>query len=86
MAGSVDSSGRRVEGAVCLVGGRVLFLLGPQSHAGTGLSFYNTLSTGSVPRANAPFWVDNSVELFLGLPFVLAGLFLLFLAWRARRS
>ncbi len=86
MAGNVDSSGRRIEGAILLVGGLVLFLLGLQSLAGTGLSFYDTLSAGSVPRANAPFWVDNSAESFLGLLFVLAGLFLLFLAWRARRS
>jgi protein-S-isoprenylcysteine O-methyltransferase Ste14 len=85
MADPFDPSDRRIERAIYPVGGLILFVLGLQSLSTTGLDFYHTLSTGSRPGPGSPFWVDNSVELVLGLLFVFAGLALLFLAWRTAR-
>jgi uncharacterized membrane protein len=76
---------RRIERAIYLVGGLALFLWGFQSTTNSLLSIYDALVPGPAPGASSHFWVDVSVMIFVGLLFVLAGIFLLSLAWRAHR-
>jgi protein-S-isoprenylcysteine O-methyltransferase Ste14 len=79
------SSDFRIERAIYLVGGLVLFLWGFQSIVSSVLSIYDVLVPGPPPPASSHFWVDQSVMIFVELIILLAGLFLLSLAWRAHR-
>ncbi len=86
MAAGIVSPERRVERAVYLVGGLAVALFGVQLESVVALTFYDqTANGGSLPGPSSPFWVDNAVALFVGLLFLLGGVFLLFLAWRAHR-
>ena len=85
MPGS-ELSSARVEFAIYLVGGLVVGLLGFQMFVNVLLSFYDAFVPGPAPGGSAPFWVDQTVLLFVALVFLFAGFFLLFLAMRARRA
>jgi hypothetical protein len=80
------SSNLRIERAIYLVGGFVIFLWGFQSTVLSLLSFYDVLVPGPAPGPGSHFWLDQSVMIFVGLVFLLVGIFLLTLAWRAHRS
>ena len=83
---SPPSSNVSIERAIYLVGGLVLFLWGFQSTVLSLLSIYDVLVPGPAPGSSSHFWLDQSVMIFVGLVFVLAGIFLLTLARRAHRS
>ena len=87
MAGVEGTNGRRVERAIYLVGGLILFLNGISSISTIALNFYDrTANGGALPGPGSTFWVDNAVALFVGLLFLLAGLGVLYLAWRSWRT
>jgi hypothetical protein len=75
----------RIERAIYLVGGLGIFLWGFSSIVSSLLSIYDALVPGPAPPASSHFWVDQSVTIFVQLIIILAGLFLLSLAWRAHR-
>jgi hypothetical protein len=81
---SSDSSDLRLERAIYLVGGTIVFLWGFEMLALTVVSIFDTLSFGS--GQGTRYWVDESVNIFVGLVIILASFVLLFLAFRAHRS
>ena len=82
---SSTSTDPRVESAIYLVGGLVIFLWGFQMITSIALTLYNALVPGPAPAASSHFWVDESVAIFVDVVILFAGLFLFALAWRAHR-
>lgn len=81
---SSESSSIRIERAVYLVGATIVFLWGFEMFVLTVLSIFDSLSFGS--SQSARYWIDESVQIFVELIIILAGMILLFLAMRAHRS
>lgn len=75
-----------MERAIYLVGGLAIFLLGFRAAVLSALTLYDAIVPGPAPGPGSHFWVDQSVAIALGFLFILAGLFLLFLAWRVHRK